>query len=593
MDYGSSYTDRRQKMLSLRLQKVYREAQKDIEKDIADFTKRHKAKGEIMWQRLQNGEISQEKYHEWMRRQVFMGERWQSKLEYITESMKNTNEMALTLIRNEQFNVFAENANYMAFQIERDFKGAISFDIYDKSAVDRLVREKPELMPRSTLKSRKDKAWNQGIISNSLTQAIIQGDSIPDLAKRLARDTAHANDNSMMRYARTAMTCAQNAGRIDTMHRAQDMGISVQKQWLATLDNRTRHSHVHLDGQIRDVDEPFNSELGEIDYPGDPEADDQADVWNCRCTLTYHYPEYPAEQAERIAYDEWTDEDGEHRESFLLEPGATYGDWLQAKRERQTQRNTERAFWEEIERQEREIEELREKRAALFAQDTYDKNETDALLKEIAHRVDFVSAFRLAEGDYEITSELMSENVQDVANGVNKILSKEKYDLPSSVWNGRVIIDKGADYSGMADWDGTMRINEDATRDLKTYVHEHLHFRSVTKLVDPNVYTYYIAKNCEEGSVELLSQSIMDKAGSMYIGTYKELVGPLKDIGGTIYGDKNMYDFAMDLYKTPYFDRIGWLDKKVKAYKAENPNNTEEIAKIENAIAEMKKRKLN
>ena len=39
-----------------------------------------------------------------------------------------------------------------------------------------------------------------------------------------------------------------------------------------------------LDGQLADVDKPFHSELGDIMYPGDPEAD-PANVYNCRCTL--------------------------------------------------------------------------------------------------------------------------------------------------------------------------------------------------------------------------------------------------------------------------------------------------------------------
>jgi len=53
---------------------------------------------------------------------------------------------------------------------------------------------------------------------------------------------------------------------------------------MAAIDNRTRQAHALLNGQLADPDEPFHSELGDIMYPGDPDAD-PANVYNCRCTL--------------------------------------------------------------------------------------------------------------------------------------------------------------------------------------------------------------------------------------------------------------------------------------------------------------------
>ena len=71
---------------------------------------------------------------------------------------------------------------------------------------------------------------------------------------------------------------------MDSYHRAQDMGVVIHKVWLATNDQRTREAHAELDGQEREIDEPFENSLGEIMYPGDPDAD-PANVYNCRCTM--------------------------------------------------------------------------------------------------------------------------------------------------------------------------------------------------------------------------------------------------------------------------------------------------------------------
>ena len=62
------------------------------------------------------------------------------------------------------------------------------------------------------------------------------------------------------------------------------MGIQTRKQWLATLDDRTRHWHAELDGETVDNDQPFKTEYGDIMYPGDPKAD-PANIYNCRCTM--------------------------------------------------------------------------------------------------------------------------------------------------------------------------------------------------------------------------------------------------------------------------------------------------------------------
>lgn len=317
MDYGSRYADKREKILALRLQKVYREAQKELEQQFDSFLKQHRLKGNEMWQMLVDGKIEKSEYEDWMRKQIFAGKRWQKRIDHMTDLLKVTNETALAIVRNEQLNVFSENSNYESYSIEKDTKGAISFEIYDEASVERLIKEKPELLPRKTVNGRKDKAWNQSVISNAVTQAIIQGDSIDNLAKRLARDTASRDMKAMTRYARTAMTGAQNAGRIETMERAQEMGIHVRKQWLATLDGRTRDAHRLLDGQEQDIDKPFKSGLGDIMYPGDPGAS-AANVYNCRCTLIHIYPKHEklihqgerrdqetGEAIEHMSYREW------------------------------------------------------------------------------------------------------------------------------------------------------------------------------------------------------------------------------------------------------------------------------------------------
>ena len=331
---ADKYTGKTFSQLESQISKMYREAQKDISGKIAEFTKKHRAKDKEMRRKLKKGEITQEQYSSWMTGQVFIGEQWKHKKEQIAESIKNVMQTASNVSHGKAMDVFAENSNYTAFQLEKDLGASINFGLYDRTAVERLVREDPELLPRKVVNGKKLEAWNTKTIANSVAQGIIQGESIDDISKRIARDTCIAAGRSSMLYARTAVTGAQNAGRIERLHEAEEMGVKVQKRWMATLDNRTRDSHAELDGETVDVDEKFSNGLM---YPGDPSGD-PSEVYNCRCTLVYVYPEYE-QHFERTAYYEEGDPeyDPRHR-NYETVKDMNYQQWVEYKQNQIRQR---------------------------------------------------------------------------------------------------------------------------------------------------------------------------------------------------------------------------------------------------------------
>ena len=56
----------------------------------------------------------------------------------------------------------------------------------------------------------------------------------------------------------------------ESFYEIREMGIEIQKEWVCTHDDRTRPSHLELDGERRDLDEEFSNGL---QYPGDPDGD--------------------------------------------------------------------------------------------------------------------------------------------------------------------------------------------------------------------------------------------------------------------------------------------------------------------------------
>ena len=177
----------------------------------------------------------------------------------------------------------------------------VSFEIYNEETVRILQEEDPDLLPTYTVNSSKDLAYNKKQVTNAITSGIIKGDSIPTIAQNLQSTMKNLNESSAVSAARTATTTAQNAGKLSTMKELAAMGVEIQKEWVATLDSRTRPSHAALDGQRRDLDEAFSNGL---QYPG--ASGNAAERWNCRCTMKSYMPKYDSDDEPRLTYSEWT-----------------------------------------------------------------------------------------------------------------------------------------------------------------------------------------------------------------------------------------------------------------------------------------------
>lgn len=117
-------------------------------------------------------------------------------------------------------------------------------------------------------------------ITAQVSRSISTGMTYAQTAKALEGYTRIGYNNAI-RIARTEGHRIQTTATMDAMTEAKDRGADVLKQWDATLDDRTRESHVAVDGQIRELDKPFSNGL---DYPGDPDGG-AAEVINCRCAL--------------------------------------------------------------------------------------------------------------------------------------------------------------------------------------------------------------------------------------------------------------------------------------------------------------------
>ena len=319
MDAGHKETEKILEEMEKRISAEYRKAEKEIQQKLDEYLRKFEIKDNLKRKALENGLITQQEYDQWRIGQIMMGKRWDDLRKEIAQALADASQEARNIAFGEAGNIYATNFNYGTYQVEKASKIDTDFTMYDKDTVRELMRNEDSFIPAPgrkvsrAINEGKQVAWDAKQVQSVMMQGILQGKSIPDLASSLAKTVGESDRKAAIRNARTLTTGVQNAGRMASYERANSKGIETQKQWLASLDDRTRHWHAELDGVKVDNDEPFENEYGEIMYPGDPAAD-PANIFNCRCTLIASIKGFERDVSDigqrnsklgDMSYDEW------------------------------------------------------------------------------------------------------------------------------------------------------------------------------------------------------------------------------------------------------------------------------------------------
>lgn len=300
------------------LESIYGQAYNEVYERAVEFLAVFRAADELKKRQVEAGTLDIEEYKRWRRTQMLTGRNAYAMADVLATDLDNVNLIAASVINGYMPEVYAVNANWTEFTIEKALQVDTSFTLFDEATVERLVRNKPDLLPKANIDIPKDKRWNKELVNSAVTQGILQGETIDEIAVRLAEVT-DMNKNSAVRNATTMATSAQNGGRMDTYKRAQDMGISVRKRWIATLDGHTRPTHRICDGEIRETGNPFSNGL---EFPGDPNGK-PSEVYNCRCRVVAVVDKQRTELSDRntkelerwdITYEQWKEAKGQSKQ---------------------------------------------------------------------------------------------------------------------------------------------------------------------------------------------------------------------------------------------------------------------------------------
>lgn len=305
-DEAHKLTEQQLAEIEKRIARIYAEAAEELQGTINAYFESFRRRDADMKTLVEKGEITEQHYKQWRLNQIARGKRFEALRDKVAERYTHANEVAASYTNDTTPGIYSLNRNFAEYEIERLY-GALDFTLWNEQTVKRLIVQQPDIMPyyppERAIQRGFDLKFGKQQITASVTSSILQGKSITHIADDLQERINTMSRASAIRSARTATTCAQNAGRMDGYAAAAKMGIHVRKRWVATLDNRTRHAHGAADGQTVDYDAPFSVDGCDMMFPGDASAPGYL-VYNCRCTVrTVEAPGIEAEPRQRRARD--------------------------------------------------------------------------------------------------------------------------------------------------------------------------------------------------------------------------------------------------------------------------------------------------
>lgn len=204
------------------------------------------------------------------------------------KALKSQVQTVLDQLHNNNFETVSE---YLTKSYEDGFIGTM-YDLQgqgiplvfpiDEEQVTAAIQHETKLSESLYTRLGKDTKVLSKQIAGEISRGIASASMYSEISRNIA-GYCGISKNKAMRIARTESHRIQCKATADAQRKAKEKGADVVKQWDASLDGKTRDTHRELDGQIRELDEPFEVQGMTAMQPGD--FGDPAEDCNCRCAL--------------------------------------------------------------------------------------------------------------------------------------------------------------------------------------------------------------------------------------------------------------------------------------------------------------------
>ena len=175
--------------------------------------------------------------------------------------------------------VFAESYYYRAFAIEQK-AGYGYFGLLNDEEIEEHV-ENDMLTDSISDTINSENNYFIKTVKQTLLTGLVAGYAFNKMKDAITERVRIAKGKAVNISQQETQRASEEANLL-AMKRVQKAGVPIKKRWLSTLDNRTRKSHRHLDGQEKDIDDYYVSKDGHKALIPRKFGVDAEDI-NCRC----------------------------------------------------------------------------------------------------------------------------------------------------------------------------------------------------------------------------------------------------------------------------------------------------------------------
>lgn len=229
---------------------------------------------------------SAEEYTEWLKKLMY-GYKWNKVVNRISRLLHRADLDAMAIINKSLSKAFTDGANAYSMLIEQQLDDGTKMLPFTEKFVLAMVSKKKIDLHNKKINQEKDITWCRTKVNGSKLMAALGGIKVKELSEYIADRSVNNTKRSVDVIARAMVFGAINYGAYEAGRRATEMGIPIEKTWLAIMDMNVRDSHKELNGTTIPLNGLFHSFHGPIRFPHDPDAA-MEEVCGCRCSLAIH-----------------------------------------------------------------------------------------------------------------------------------------------------------------------------------------------------------------------------------------------------------------------------------------------------------------
>lgn len=284
-DIAHELTDKELEKMERHLSAIYARAEKEVAAEFKPVLKAVKKKADKLYKEIQEAEdekaerAAKSAYKAFYVSEVLRNYQFIKASQNARKRLYRANQEAARYINSKTAHIYAINYNQIGRGLQRDLDG------YSFKPVSEDDAEKYGQISQQTVDEKKDTKWNGKNIRNAVIAGALLYYAADKIFGNAAKSITRKNRDSSNRQANDMLTDAESKGRLDSMYRAYDEGFEVKKFWIATLDNRTRETHIEYDS-MDPVELDYEYAPG-LKKPKDPNCSIMAEVCSCRCKLLY------------------------------------------------------------------------------------------------------------------------------------------------------------------------------------------------------------------------------------------------------------------------------------------------------------------